>query len=256
VHLQRWGGGRIGRMRLFVDLPLAPGAAFALPPAAARHAQVRRAQPGDALVLFDGRGGEWPSVVVSMGRAEVQVCVQHHDAVERESALPVMLAVGMPANERMDWLVEKATELGAVAIQPLHCERSVLRLDSERAERKRTHWQAVAVAAAEQSGRTRVPVLHPARNLRQWLAQPLPAGPRWLLSLAPGAAAPQHLSPPAQAVVLSGPEGGLTAEEAAAARAAGFVDISLGERVLRADTAPLAALAWLVLTCWGPSATG
>jgi hypothetical protein len=132
-------------LRLFVDpalAMLAPGQALDLPPGPARHVQVRRLQPGDALVLFDGRGGEWTARVEAMGRQSVRVEPVEQHGVDRELALPVTLAVGMPANERMDWLVEKATELGVAALQPLVCERSVLRLDGERAERKREHWQA------------------------------------------------------------------------------------------------------------------
>ncbi len=271
-------------LRLFVDLPLAAGASVELPPAAVRHVQVRRLQPGDALLLFDGRGGEWAATVTHIGRSVVRVAVAAHDAVERELPQAVTLAVGMPANERMDWLVEKATELGAAALQPLLCERSVLRLDGERAARKVAHWQGVAVAAAEQSGRTRVPVVAPVCTLVAWLAamREVPAGQRLLLSApratpprpAPrggpiggpiggpsGEAQPDPLeglaaeAMPLSAVVLaaaplcllSGPEGGFSDGELAAARRAGFTPVGLGPRVLRAETAPLAALAWLAL---------
>lgn len=229
-------------LRLYVDAPLSAGATCELPPAAARHAQVRRVQPGDALVLFDGGGAEWPAEVLAMGRQHVQVRVGAPQPVDRELARAVTLAVGMPANERMDWLVEKATELGAAAIQPLVCERSVLRLAGERAERKREHWQAVAVAAAEQCGRTRVTAVAPPRPLAAWLAAlPADGGARWLL--APGAA-PGTLPAGGALTVLSGPEGGLAPAEVQAALAAGFVPVGLGPRVLRAETAPLAVLAW------------
>ncbi len=234
-------------LRLYVDPPLAPGQALDLPPGPARHAQVRRVQPGDELLLFDGQGGEWQARVLAMGRQSVQVQVLAHDAVDRELPLAVTLAVGMPANERMDWLVEKATELGVAALQPLLRERSVLRLDGERAERKREHWQAQAVAAAEQCGRTRVPVVLPVRRLPDWLPPSTLPATRWLLS--PLAAQP--LGRPASGhpvVVLSGPEGGLSPAEDEAARGAGFTAVQLGPRVLRAETAPLAALAWLGLS--------
>lgn len=229
-------------LRLYVDTPLSAGATCDLPPAAARHAQVRRVQPGDTLLLFDGGGAEWPAEVLAMGRQQVQVRVGPPQPVDRELALSVTLAVGMPANERMDWLVEKATELGAAAIQPLVCERSVLRLAGERAERKREHWQAVAVAAAEQCGRTRVTAVAPPLPLAAWLAAlPAGGGARWLL--APGAAAGTRPADGAL-TVLSGPEGGLAPAEVQAALAAGFVPVGLGPRVLRAETAPLAVLAW------------
>jgi 16S rRNA (uracil1498-N3)-methyltransferase len=153
----------------------------------------------------------------------------------------------------MDTVVEKAAELGAAAIQPLLTERSVLRLSGERAQRKRDHWQAVAIAACEQCGRATVPRVGPLLALPIWLAAlPFDAGARWLLS--PRAGAP-GLGPEAMAAVarsgslvsLSGPEGGLSADECAVVAAAGFHSVNLGPRVLRADTAPLALMAWLSL---------
>lgn len=233
-------------LRLYVDAPLAAGQVLDLPPGPARHAQVRRVQPGDELLLFNGQGGEWTARVSTMTRQAVRVDLRAHAATERELPQQVTLAVGMPANERMDWLVEKATELGVAAIQPLSCERSVLRLDGERAERKREHWQAQAVAAAEQCGRTRVPRVGAVRRLSDWLADTPTPGLRWLLS--PMARQGPRRPPAGQPLsVLSGPEGGLAPDEEAAARRAGYDTIHLGPRVLRADTAPLAVLAWLGL---------
>ena len=235
--------------RLFIDQPLSTDAVLDLPSGAARHVQVLRLQPGVAITLFNGLGGEWSARIERMGRSDVEVRVEAYTEVDRELPLTVTLALGMPANERMDTLVEKATELGVAAIQPLHCERSVLRLNAERAQKKVAHWQAVAVAACEQSGRTRVPTIAPVRGLTEWLAG-LPAdalAQRWVLSLREGGAgaAPGQGAPPV--LCLSGPEGGLTAAEEDAARHAGFAPLSLGPRVLRADTAPLALLAHLGL---------
>ena len=229
--------------RLFVDLPLAHGARLSLPPGPTRHVQVLRLQPGAVLTLFDGRGGEWAATVDRIGRSEVEVSVGAHDPVERELGLAVTLALGMPANERMDALVEKATELGVAAVQPLVCERSVLRLQGERAAKKVAHWQGVAIAACEQSGRTRVPTIAPVAGLGEWLDRLGPDEPaRWLLSFT-DAAPLAHVARPAQRLLsLSGPEGGLAPAEEARARRAGFVAVSLGARVLRADTAPLALL--------------
>jgi len=238
-------------LRVYVDAALRQDAEIDLPPAAARHVQVRRLQPGDALVLFDGRGGEWGASVARMGRSAVRVQVQSFVATERELGLRVTLALGMPANERMDILVEKATELGVHAIQPLHCERSVLRLAGERALRKREHWQAVAAAAAEQCGRTRVPVVAPVAALAPWLTAlgaPGAGVARLLLSRHGDAVPPAQAAAGAlEMLSLSGPEGGLTLTEEQAARAHGFVATRLGERVLRAETAPLALLAWIGL---------
>jgi 16S rRNA (uracil1498-N3)-methyltransferase len=231
-------------LRLHVDLPLAADAALDLPEAAARHVQVRRLQPGDALRLFDGRGREHEARVASMGRREVRVTVGPAVAPVPELPVAMTLAVGVPANERMDTLVEKATELGVAAIQPLECERSVLRLSGERAARRREHWQAVAAAASEQCGRAVVPTVALPQRVDDWLTV-LPAeGLRLVLSLADDAAPwARSAIGPGPVVALSGPEGGLTPQEERAARAAGFLPVSLGPRVLRADTAPLALLA-------------
>jgi len=236
--------------RFHVPLPLSPDLRLGLPPGAARHAQVLRLQPGDAITLFNGEGGEWSAVVERMGRSEVEVRVGAHQAVEREAARTVHLAVGLMAAERMDWLIEKATELGAASLTPLLTARSSLRLSGERAARKRAHWQAVAVAASEQCGRNRVLQIHEQRSLADFLAQGEPAAAwRAVLSLDAGAtplrdaaATPAGDTP---ALLLSGPEGGLGPQEEAAVRAAGFVPVSLGARVLRAETAPLAGLVLL-----------
>lgn len=235
--------------RLYLDAPLHEGHELDLPADAARHVQVLRLQPGDALTLFNGAGGEWAAEVRQMGgRQQVAVAVGAHQAVSRELARRVTLALGMPANERMDALVEKATELGVTAIQPLQCARSVLKLAGDRAERRQAHWQAVAVAAAEQSGRTSVPLIAPVRSLSEWLGMQTTSGPtRHVLSLADDAKPlAVAITPAAQDwVLLSGPEGGLDAAEEALARQRGFAPVSLGPRVLRADTAPLAALVLL-----------
>jgi 16S rRNA (uracil1498-N3)-methyltransferase len=236
--------------RILVDQRLGAGTPVTLPPKAARHAQVLRLQPGAALTLFDGSGGEWSAEVLRMGRHEVVARVLAHQAVERELRCRVTLALGMPANERMDALVEKATELGAVAIQPLVSERSVLRVEGERAERKAAHWQAVAAAACEQCGRNRLPTIGAPMALPEWIAA-LPASDpaaRLMLSVDPLATALvcySDLAAAAQVTLLSGPEGGLGAGEQALAARHGFASVSLGLRVLRADTAPLAALAYL-----------
>jgi len=232
--------------RLYCPMALASGLSIGLPPGAARHVQVLRLQPGDALTLFDGRGGEYEARVERMGRSDVQVAVGLHYAVEREAARQVHLALAVPANDRMDALVEKAAELGAVSIQPLMAERSVLRLAGERAQKKQAHWQAIAVAACEQCGRNHVPEVRAVQALADWMAR-VHEGERWLLSPHPDAASWRGRSAPAVVTLLSGPEGGFSAAEEAAARMHGWQPVRLGARILRADTAPLAALAALVL---------
>jgi 16S rRNA (uracil1498-N3)-methyltransferase len=235
--------------RIHVDRPLAPGADLALGAAGSRHVQVLRLQPGDALTLFDGSGGQWAAEITAISRRDVRVRTLQFEPHERELALHVTLALGMPANERMDALVEKATELGVACIQPLVCERSVLRVAGERAARKAAHWHAVAVAACEQCGRNRVPAIAEPLGLPAWLRglEPEPAQTRCLLSTGDAPPWPAARPEARRMVVLSGPEGGFTSGEAAAARVAGFMAYSLGPRVLRADTAPLAALAWIAL---------
>ncbi|MCZ2104312.1 MAG: 16S rRNA (uracil(1498)-N(3))-methyltransferase [Comamonadaceae bacterium] len=231
--------------RVHCAAPLAAGP-LRLTDEAARHVQVLRLQPGAPLTLFDGRGGEWAATVTRMDRAGVAVQVDEHHAIEREAARAVHLLVGMPANERMDWLVEKATELGVASIQPLVAARSVLRLDGERAARRQARWQAIAVAACEQCGRNRVPPVAAPLALAAWLQRPAEAGTRLLLSLRAGAVALRLAAPGAGAVfVLHGPEGGLTPEEEDAALAQGYLPAHLGARVLRSETAALAALAVL-----------
>jgi len=232
--------------RFFVDLPLSAGTELALPAGAARHVQVLRLQPGRHITLFNGLGGQWQASITHMGRSEVSVRIDAHQAVEREPARRVHLALGMPANERMDWLVEKAGELGAASVQPLHTAHSVMRLAAERANKKQQHWQQVAVAACEQCGGNRVPTVHAVQDLNAWLATPPTHAPlRCVLSLAEGSQALASVlatHPGAEVVFLSGPEGGLSPTEDAQARAAGFWPVSLGPRVLRAETAALAAL--------------
>ena len=245
--------------RIYIDRPLAAGDALDLPTAQTRHVQVLRLQPGDPLTLFNGAGGEWQARVTQMARSGVGVRIEAHANVDRELARHVTLALGMPANERMDALVEKATELGVAVIQPLVCERSVLRLAGERAVKRLAHWRGITVAASEQCGRTQVPEVRAVLGLPEWVAaatrsdeEPGSATEgarktrRFVLS--PNAATQWRSAAAGPAgtalVLLSGPEGGLSAAERELAVGSGFMAVSLGARVLRADTAPLAVLAW------------
>ena len=233
--------------RFYCPVALPIGAELELPAAAARHVQVLRLQPGREITLFNGEGGEHSATVLRMGRSDVIVRVDAHLAIEREPARTVHLAVGMPANDRMDWLVEKATELGVASIQPLHTAHSVLRLSGERATKKQAHWQQVAVAACEQCGGNRVPWVHPVRDLTAWLGSTASmADVRCVLSLAEGSlalsAVTDQAATRASIAFLSGPEGGLSASEDRAARTAGWQPVTLGARILRAETAALAAL--------------
>ena len=244
--------------RFYCPAPLVADALLDLPPGAARHVQVLRLQPGDSITLFNGgsgwsdagNSGEFDATITHMGRSDVQVKVGPHHGVEREAPRAVHLLVGMPANDRMDWLVEKATELGVSSIQPLMTERSVLRLSGERADKKVAHWQSVAVSACEQCGGNRVPTIHPVLTFSAWLKtpNPAPAALALLLSLSPGTQALRAAANTTEDVrFLSGPEGGLSRAEEDAALAHGFTPVTLGVRVLRSETAALAALAALVV---------
>ena len=239
--------------RFYIDLPLATGTSLRLSDAAARHVQVLRMQPGEHITLFNGLAGaegEFDATVERMGRSDVDVVIGTFTATAREAPRAIHLVVGMPANERMDWLVEKATELGAASLQPVMSERSVLRLKAERADKKLAHWRGIATAASEQCGRNRLPQIHEIITLADWLkTSPRADSVRLLLSLREGTRPLQQATAGSAALTfLSGPEGGLSAAEEAAAIATGFSPVTLGPRVLRAETAPLACLALLTLT--------
>ena len=251
--------------RIFLPRRWSEGETIALPKAESRHVQVLRLQPGDGIVLFNGEDDcEWRAQIAHIGRAEVELRVGAASPQPgRELPFAVTLALGIPANERMDALVEKATELGAATIQPLVCERSVVRLAGERAEARQRHWAAVAASASEQCGRVRVPTVGVPTRLGAWL-RALDAAqdtaPRWVLSLTASAQpAAERMRDrtdggAAGLIVLSGPEGGLSPDEEASALREGFVPVSLGPRTLRADTAPLALLAWVGLAERGQGA--
>ena len=237
--------------RLHVDLPLAAGARVTLPEAAGHHAtRVLRLGVGDALTVFDGRGGEYHATLARAARGAVAIDVGEHVPVDRESAFTVELGQGICKGDRMDLVVQKATELGVHRIAPLVCERTVVKLDPARAERRIAHWQAIAVHAAQQCGRTRVPEVAGVEGLGPWLArscrdhQGLVLSPR-------GEARLSDIAPPAPGTpvpLLVGPEGGLSPREDECARAAGLTGLRLGPRVLRAETAAVVALG--VLQAW------
>jgi len=233
--------------RLYCPGQPALGQAFDLPESAARHAQVLRLQPGDPIDLFDGLGGAWHAEIVSMGRQRVEAVARSHRAPLAPAEHPITLAVGMPANERMDWLVEKATELGVSRLVPLLTERAVLRLSGERAERRVGHWRAIAISACEQSGRDVLPVIAPVCTLDEWLTQSAGDGAACRIRFSLGADAM-----PWRALTLTtgqaltaalGPEGGWSPAEEARLQAAGLRPVSLGSAVLRTETAAITVLA-------------
>jgi 16S rRNA (uracil1498-N3)-methyltransferase len=237
--------------RFFCPEPLAAGRVLTLPEAVAHHARrVLRLDVGDDVVLFDGCGGEYPGRVAEAGR-ELRVLIAGHHAVEREAPLAITLAQALVAGEKMDWLTQKAVELGVAAIVPLETERAVVRLSGERAAKRMAHLRQVAVAACEQCGRNRVPPVEALARLPDHLAA-ASSSPALKLMLAPGATRPlRDFDPGGRPVsLLVGPEGGLSPKEVLAAESAGFQAVALGPRVLRTETAGLAAVAAL-LAHWG-----
>lgn len=238
--------------RFHCSPPLSPGALVALPEGAAHHAlRVLRMKSGDRLVLFDGQGGEWQATLKVGAGGTAQALIEAFNDVERESPLAITLAQALPAGDKMDWIVEKCVELGVAAIQPLAAKRSVIRLSAERMARRLAHWNAIAVAACEQCGRNHVPPVAPVIDLPQYLAQAA-AHNALSLILAPGAGRRLETlpRPSGPVIVLVGPEGGWEAGELEAARAAGFMALGLGPRILRTETAGIAALAALQ-ALWG-----
>ena len=235
--------------RFFCPDGLQPDSEMILPAAVAHHAErVLRLAVGEGVTLFDGRGGECDAVLVALGRQPL-ARLGPRRAVERESPLAITLVQALAAGDKMDWVVQKAVELGVAAIQPVAAERSVLKLAGERAAKRVAHWQQIVVSACEQSGRNRVPEVAEILPLARWLGTPF-AGRR--LILAPGdAGALVRMAPPdGPLAVLVGPEGGWSPAELGLAMRAGCEPLALGPRIFRSETAGLAALAALQ-TLWG-----
>jgi 16S rRNA (uracil1498-N3)-methyltransferase len=236
--------------RIHCETTLGPGAQFSLAPEAAQHvAKALRLRAGDALVVFDGRGGEYDAAIQRIDRGRVDVKVGAWRETAAEPRLAVGLVQGLPeAADKMDWIVQKATELGVGWIQPVTCERSVVRLSGERAERRQAHWRRVAIAACEQSGRALVPEVRPTLAFMSWMAA-TPAPPRWLLD-PQGMPVTAREAPVAAFELVVGPEGGLSERERDLVLSRGCEPVALGPRVLRTETAALAALA-AIHALWG-----
>jgi 16S rRNA (uracil1498-N3)-methyltransferase len=233
-------------IRVYTPGPLRTGATVRLGDAAAAHvSRVLRLRAGDPLTLFNGDGLDYAGTVSLLRGDQVEVGIASHAAGLPDSPLDLTLAQGVARGERMDLVIQKATELGVSRIVPLLTGRSVVRLDGEQAKRKLDHWRAVAIAACEQCGRSRLPLIDAPRTLEEWLAAP--DAPACRVLLAPAAPQPLRAVTPASGAVavLIGPEGGLTEAERASAIVAGYEPRSLGPRVLRTETAALVALAVL-----------
>src|SRR5258706_4972624 len=233
--------------RLFVESELRAGAKLALAAPAADHAaRVLRLRDGDAVTLFDGRGGEYEENITMPGRGHVVAEVGSRRDVEREPPLAVTLVQGVSSGEKMDFTIQKAVELGVAAIQPLLSEKSVVRLSAEREEKNHARWRRFAIAACEQCGRNRLPELREAMSVDVYCRTAGPASLRLLLS-PEGARGLRNLQDKLNGAVslAVGPEAGFSDSEEALLQRAGFVAVRLGPRVLRTETAALAALAAL-----------
>lgn len=236
--------------RLYFPGPIAAHGECRVVAGQAHHLlHVLRLQSGDLLTLFDGRGAEYAAQIRAINKTGATLTVGERRDVSRESPLTVVLAQGVSSGERMDYTVQKCVELGVAAIQPLITQRSVVRLAGERADKRVAHWQTVAAAACEQCGRNHLPVIHPVQALTTWFATPA-AGARFLLSPKGSTRLREHTRPEGTITLLVGPESGWDEVEAAAAERAGFVPLALGPRVLRTETAAVAALA-AMQALWG-----
>ena len=235
--------------RIYVDLPLEPGAALELPPAQTRHlTQVLRLPPDAPLVLFNGDGCDYPGQLTRADRGGSSVRVGTPEAAEPTAPLDIHLALGVSKGERMDYALQKSVELGVGRITPLFTERSQVHLSGPRLERRLDHWRGILIGACEQSGRRRLTHLAPAATYSDWLSNHVGGG----LLLDPEGARPLTAlpAPGATITLLIGPEGGLGPRERASARARGFEGVRLGPRILRTETAPLAAIA-VIQALWG-----
>jgi 16S rRNA (uracil1498-N3)-methyltransferase len=234
---------------------LIPGSWVELPPETASHlARVLRARSGDELILFNGDGREFNGSIETVRGSRVSASVGDGRPVDRESPLAITLVQCVPRGDRMDFIVQKATELGVARIVPVLSQRSVVRLDKSQAESKAVHWRAVAVSACEQCGRNRLPTIEAAQPLLNYLGEssagaglrlvlePESAPQMGTLAPGPGGAADAAMT---GAEIAIGPEGGFASEELEAFRVAGFTQVGLGPRVLRAETAAIAAVVWL-----------
>ncbi|MFC0669750.1 16S rRNA (uracil(1498)-N(3))-methyltransferase [Azotobacter chroococcum] len=233
--------------RFFIDAPLSLGR-LELPEAQAHYiGRVLRLAAGDAVQLFDGSGREFVGELVEVGKKSVQVELREQFAGLAESPLRIHLGQGLSRGERMDWAIQKATELGVAHITPIVSERCEVRLKDERADKRLTHWQQIAISACEQCGRSVLPSIHPPMLLGDWLAR---TEAELKLVLHPFAEPLTRHARPVSLAFLIGPEGGLSEAEVAAAQRASYQAARLGPRVLRTETAPVAALS-VAQQLWG-----
>lgn len=239
--------------RIHTPQPLASGATLALDEQASHHlARVLRFQVGNAITLFNGDGSEYPATIAAIDKRSVSVTIGDAVSADRESPLPIHLGIAISKGDRMDMVVQKAVELGVAQITPLISERVEVRLQGERAEKKLQHWQGIVIAACEQCARNRLPVLNPITSLHDWIGS-IEADKKFVLHHRSEANLGE-ITRPRSVALLIGPEGGLSETEIAAAERKQFASLRLGPRVLRTETAPLAALT-VMQFAWGDLAS-
>jgi 16S rRNA (uracil1498-N3)-methyltransferase len=237
--------------RIYCEGPLTSGTAVALPMAGAYHvARVLRMREGAPLTVFDGQGREYQAEIAEVEGDKVKVQLGDQTQGTAESPLRITLVQGVSRSERMDWTLQKATELGVSAIAPVMAARSVVRLDEKQSQKKQAHWSGIVIGACEQCGRTRVPTVATPVNLRQYLTTVRKEGMRLVLSPAAQGSLAGLVNLPSKVELLIGPEGGLEDDELAAAQKAGFTPVRLGPRVLRTETAAVVALT-VLQALWG-----
>lgn len=238
--------------RFYCPPPLPLSTNYELPPEAAHHAsRVLRLRAGDSVQIFDGLGNALDATINSIQGKHVVLGNLQTCMGQQESGLNIVLAQAMCTSDKMDWIVQKATELGAAGIIPVQTQRSVAKLSGARAEKRAEHWRNVTVSACEQSGRNSLPQLHPPQELGAWLNEMRHVqGSKFILLPAGASNLHSQPKPNGYAILLIGPEGGFTADEANVAQQSGFVPILLGPRVLRTETAAIAGIASLQ-ALWG-----
>lgn len=236
--------------RFFIEAPLATGQTLSLPDTVVRHVQVLRLQQGDSLTLFNGQGGEYQASLLSLQKRAALCEITGFDDISRESPVWLGLAQAISSGDRMEFTLQKGVEMGVSLFQPIAAERSVVKLSGERADKRVQRWQEIVQSACEQCGRNTLPQVLPIISLQEWLAQRQDADARLILSPLGRQRLVDIARAPRRAWLMAGPEGGYSAREEAAALAAGWTPLTLGPRILRTETAALAAVA-AMQAIWG-----
>lgn len=238
-------------IRVYTEQPLTTGEEVVLDSIASRHlSTVLRLKPGNPVTLFNGQGGEYQATLKQCTNKQVTACIDRFDDIDRESPLMIHLGIGLSRGDRMDWVIQKATEAGVTALTPLYTEHTEVKLKGDRAEKKMRHWQQIAISACEQCYRTKLPTIHPPALLDSWLAQTGADKKLVLHHRSQQTIGELKHQPTTNVALLIGPEGGLSAREIQGAEAADYSALTLGPRVLRTETAPIVAIS-ILQSIWG-----